>query len=145
MSVGSRIKEARIACGFTQEKLAELLSISKGTIGNYESDTAYPRTEILYRLCSVLNCDANFIYQDDITVTSNFPIAYPEIEFLKKYRSLDDHGMRIVNLVLNEEVSRISSESTSTMAEQADIARDRYGSALKSSSLEYPSDLKEAE
>ena len=134
MSVGSRIKEARIAIGLTQEKLAELLSISKGTIGNYESDVSYPRTEILYRLCSILHCDANFIYQDNIDTTANFQIAYPELEFLKKYRSLDDHGMRIVNLVLNEEAARMAA-IPSTMEDQAEIARERYGGATVTDAL----------
>lgn len=107
MSVGSRIKEARVALGYTQEQLAEILSVSKGAIGNYENDTAYPRTEILYRLCAALHCDANYIYQDDMDVVTTFPVAYPERDFLKKYRALDEYGKEIVDVILDMETARI--------------------------------------
>ena len=135
-----------MSCGLTQEKLADLLSVSKGTVGNYEIDAAYPRTEIMFRLCSILHCDANFIYQDVISFAANSYIVSSDVEILEKYHSLDSHGKRMIDLVLKEEAARMAAGSSSfSMAEQSEIARDRYGSALKSSSLEYPSDLKEAE
>lgn len=138
MSVGTRIKEARVALGYTQEHLAETLSVSKGTIGNYENDTAYPRTEILYRLCAALHCDANYIYQDDMDAVTSFPVAFPERDMLKKYRALDDHGRTMVDYVLNAETARIEKygplESNETSGkpmsdeEAIALASERYGS-----------------
>ena len=106
MSVGSRIKEARIRAGITQEQLASELKISKGAVGNYENDTNYPKTEIIFHLCRILNCDPNYIYQDDIKVSSEFKIAIPEQHLLKKYRSLDDHGKTLVDTLLDMEDTR---------------------------------------
>ena len=38
MSIGSRIKERREELGITQIQLAEQLGLTKGAIGNYETD-----------------------------------------------------------------------------------------------------------
>lgn len=126
MSVGSRIRDARIANELTQEQLASLLSISKGAIGNYENDTSYPRAEILRRLCSVLHCDANYIYQDDIKAVADFPVAFPERDLLMKYRSLDEHGRRVVDLLLNEEFSRVAASPAAAASEEEAADEEVY-------------------
>ena len=40
--------------------------MSKGAIGNYESDYSSPKDEILYKLMAALSVDANYIFQDGI-------------------------------------------------------------------------------
>lgn len=71
MSIGSRIKEARIKNGMTQEELANNIGITKGAIANYENGVSSPKVEILFRLFSALNCDANYLYQDDMNIMVN--------------------------------------------------------------------------
>lgn len=115
MSVGSRIKEARIRAGITQEQLAAQLNVSKGAVGNYENDTNYPKTEIIFELCRLLNCDANYLYQDDIKAASAFRIAFPEQQLLKEYRTLDDHGKTVVDSVLKLEYERCKAAENITV------------------------------
>ena len=114
MSIGSRIKEARVRIGITQEQLANLINVSKGAIGNYENDTNYPKTEVIFDLCRVLKCDANYLYQDDVASVSDFCVSYPEQGFLRKYRSLDEHGKATVDAVLVLEYKRCQSELENT-------------------------------
>ena len=64
MSIGDRIKQRRKELKLTQPKLAEIVGVSKGTIGNYESNLCSPNEKILFKLFSALECDANFLYQD---------------------------------------------------------------------------------
>lgn len=130
MSVGSRIKEARLQAGITQEQLASALHISKGAIGNYENDTNYPKTEMIFELCRILKCDPNYIYQDDVKVSSHFRASIPEQRILKKYRALDEHGMKVVEFILNEEYSRCTEpESVRTNpAQNAMVEYRRYTS-----------------
>ena len=111
MSLGSRIKEARQQLGITQEQLAGLIGVSKGAIGNYESETAYPKTEILYKLFEALHCDANYLYQDDMKAMREFRVTLPEQKMLKMYRSLDEHGKDLIDTILEKEISRCTSES----------------------------------
>lgn len=89
MSIGSRIKEARERAGLSQVELSEILSVSKGTIGNYESDTSSPKDTILFRLCKVLKVDPNFIFQDEMgTIESAPAMSVVESHLIKKYRTL---------------------------------------------------------
>ena len=64
MSIGQRLKEARIAKQMTQEDLAKAAGVTKGAIGNYETGVSSPKDSILIRLMEILQIDANFIYQD---------------------------------------------------------------------------------
>lgn len=106
MSIGSRIKERRTELGLTQPALAELLGVSKGAVGNYECDLSAPNEKILIKLFEILKCDANFLYQDNI---SNFKapiVSESEIRQIKKYRTLDGHGKDVVDTILEKEYAR---------------------------------------
>lgn len=127
MSVGSRIKEARQQLGLTQEQLAALVGVSKGAIGNYESETAYPKNEILYKLFEALQCDANYLYQDDMKAMREFNVSLPEQRFIKKYRSLDAYGKDLVDTVLDKEAQRCA-DVFSRLAPPRGITLRRYTS-----------------
>lgn len=64
MSIGSRIKEARTRLGLTQVELAKLIGVSKGSVGNYESEVSNPKEPTLWKLMEVLDVDANYLFQD---------------------------------------------------------------------------------
>ena len=42
MEIGSKIKNARIEAGYTQERAAEDLSVSRQTISNWENEKSSP-------------------------------------------------------------------------------------------------------
>ncbi|MCM1055361.1 MAG: helix-turn-helix domain-containing protein [Bacteroides sp.] len=111
MSIGDRIKQRRKELKLTQPQLAETVGVSKGTIGNYESGLCSPNEKVLFKLFSALKCDANFLYQDNIAEKEKGKrITAKEAEMINKYRRLDDHGTRVVDLVLEEEYSRSAVE-----------------------------------
>lgn len=116
MSFGSRLKEKRESLNITQPQLAEMLGVSKGAIGNWETDVNSPRATLLYDLFDILHCDANYLFQDEMRDLKYKDKATPE-EFeniIKKYRDLDDHGRKMVDFTLEEEYKRSKS-----LAEQA--------------------------
>lgn len=108
MSFGTRLKARREQLGITQPQLAELLGVSKGAIGNYETDANSPKATILFKVFDVLKCDANYLFQDEMKELSAEDRATPyEMENLvKKYRALDEHGKRTVNYILEQETVR---------------------------------------
>lgn len=112
MSFGSRLKERREALNITQPQLAEMLGVSKGAIGNWETDVNSPRATLLYNLFDILHCDANYLFQDEMKDLKYKDKATPE-EFetiIKKYRDLDPHGRKMVDFTLNEEYKRVQNE-----------------------------------
>lgn len=108
MSFGSRLKEKRESLNITQPQLAEMLGVSKGAIGNWETDVNSPRATLLYDLFDILHCDANYLFQDEMRDLKYKDQATPE-EFeniIKKYRDLDDHGREMVDFTLEKEYER---------------------------------------
>ena len=59
--ISNRLKEFRKDNNLTQEKLAKLLNVVKGTIGNYESSRALIATPFLYTICKKYNISADYI------------------------------------------------------------------------------------
>ena len=90
MSIGQRLKEARLARNMKQEELAAAVGVSKGAIGNYETEVSSPKETILIRLMEVLNVDANYLYQDYMNEQSQ--LHDDELILLTLYRGADDRA-----------------------------------------------------
>ena len=67
MSFGSRIKEARINKKLTQEALGKLIGVAKSTITGYEKGTSHPDEGKIIALMNVLDVDANYLWQDEMS------------------------------------------------------------------------------
>ena len=70
MPFGKRLKEARLNKKMTQEELAKAVGVTKGAIGNYESEVSSPKEQILIELMKILEIDANYLYQDYVNTKS---------------------------------------------------------------------------
>ena len=90
MSIGQRLKEARRALKMTQEELASAVGISKGAIGNYETEVSSPNEPILIKLMEVLHVDANYLYQDYMSKQDS--ISEEEYRLISAYRAADDRA-----------------------------------------------------
>lgn len=64
MSIGSRLKDARVRCGLKQGELAKAVGVTASAIGNYETGVSSPKEPVLIKLMQVLGIDANYLYQD---------------------------------------------------------------------------------
>lgn len=108
MSFGSRLKERREALGLKQSELGQQLGITGSAIGNYETGVSSPKADILYKVFDVLGCDANFLFQDEMREIQNASLSPAEIQHVKKYRALDEHGKRVVDYLIDAEAERLT-------------------------------------
>ena len=116
MSIGKRLKEARILRGMTQEDLAKAAGVTKGAIGNYETEVSSPKEQILIRLMEILKIDANFLYQDYISQGDD---DQARLEALHKNPRLG---------LLFDRTRKMTSEDVETMlAVAASILKERDG------------------
>ena len=92
MSIGTRIKERREELGITQVELATRLGVSKGAVGNYETDANSPKASIMYKIFDILQCDANFLYQDEVGVQDSIVPPSDERKLITLYRKLNNEG-----------------------------------------------------
>lgn len=90
MTIGQRLKEARIQRKMTQPDLAKAVGVSKGAIGNYETDVSSPKETILIKLMEVLQIDANYLYQDYISI--DVQITADENNLLELYRGANEQA-----------------------------------------------------
>ena len=58
---GKRLKELRKANGYTIEQFADMVGISKSTLGYYENGKRMPDIEILARIADTLNVNADYL------------------------------------------------------------------------------------
>ena len=91
MSFGSRLRQRREQLGMTQQQLADALGITRAAIGNYEQEVSSPKADILYGVFDVLKCDANFLFQDEMSELSAQPVTHP---LLQLYDSMNPQGQQ---------------------------------------------------
>lgn len=111
MSLNDRIKEARLNKGLTQEQLGKLIGVAKTTVAGYEKNRE-PDASTIGSIIDVLNVDANFLFQDEMRELQCNSFSIPEIGIIKKYRSLNDSGKEMVNMVLDKEYERSKAQTT---------------------------------
>ena len=92
MSIGSRMKMRREELGITQTQLAEKIGVTKGAIGNYETDANSPKASMMYKIFEALQCDANYLYQDDMFDAASVMLPEDEREMLRLYKQLNQEG-----------------------------------------------------
>ena len=108
MSVGSRIRELREDKELSRAELADKIGVTIGAISNYENEVSSPKEPILFKIMEVLECDANYLFQDSINIpTMKDSFSVLEHNLIKKYRELDAHGKDMVTTVLQKEYDHI--------------------------------------
>lgn len=111
MGIGKRIRDKRAELKISSTELAEKIHVSKQTISGYELERTFPNPEKLSRILQVLQCDANYLYQDFIDVQvlkkEQNGLTDQEFELIRKYRLLNDHGKFVVESIANIEYDRM--------------------------------------
>lgn len=111
MGIGKRIRDRRADLRMSSMELAEQIGVSKQTISGYELERTYPNPEKLSKILQVLQCDANYLYQDfidlEVMKRERNGLTETEFELIRKYRLLNDHGKFVVESIANIEYDRM--------------------------------------
>ena len=109
MSIGSRIRAAREAKELTQSQLAEKVgNIKSSVISMWENDNSRPDLDRLSRLCTALDITADELL--GLKLDMNRP-TLEENERNRKIRVLDEHGLEMVDFVVNKEYARVTAKA----------------------------------
>ena len=81
MSLGERIKEQRKSCGMSQEKLAELVGVSRQAVTKWETDQSAPSTEKLFKLAEIFGTSVDLLIKND---EQNTPTPAEQIYYMYK-------------------------------------------------------------
>lgn len=111
MSIGDRIKEAREHKNLSRSELAEKANVTISAISNYENSISSPKEPVLLKLMDILDIDANFLFQDMVEKKPSVYLTPSESTMIDKYRKLDVISKELVDLVIDKELERITSNS----------------------------------
>lgn len=106
MSIGSRIKEARETKNLSRNNLAQLIGVTPSAIANYENGVSSPKLDLMYKLFDALDCDANYLFQDEMAELHDVVLNAQESTMIHNYRELDAHGREMVDFTLQKEWER---------------------------------------
>lgn len=67
MTFGENLQFLRKHHGMTQEALAEKMDVSRQSVSKWESNSAYPETEAILRLCGLFSCDMDTLLRGDVS------------------------------------------------------------------------------
>lgn len=102
MTFGERLRDARKTKRYTQRQLAELIGAKHNSVSDWENNKNKPDPNTIELICGALDISPNYLLassQNNI----NFIASPSEIEHIKKYRSLNDHGKEVVDFILEKE------------------------------------------
>lgn len=66
MEIGKKLKDARMHSGFTQERVAEEIGVSRQTISNWENEKSYPDIVSVIRLSDLYSISLDELLKGDI-------------------------------------------------------------------------------
>lgn len=65
MSLGGRIKEARLEKGIKQKELAKTLHMTQAAVSAWETGKRVPPYDIIKLIAKTLDCDINYLFEWD--------------------------------------------------------------------------------
>jgi len=65
MTTGEKLALLREKKGITQEKLAEILSVSRQSVSRWETDISFPETDKLIKLSKLFECSIDFLLNEN--------------------------------------------------------------------------------
>ena len=101
-NIGKKIKLARAKTNFTQEKLAEKLSLSTRYISQLERGIAFGSATTIVNLCKALNISSDFLFDDLIGVDDSCFDNFVDDRFLEAYMKLNDYNKSIISTLANQ-------------------------------------------
>ena len=72
MEIGSKIRTARNAAGFTQEKAAEELGVTRQTISNWENNKSYPDIISVVKMSDLYSISLDSLLKEDKDMKSTY-------------------------------------------------------------------------
>lgn len=101
-SIGKKIKLARSKTNYTQEALAEKLSLSPRYISQLERGIAFGSANTIVKLCKALNISSDFLFNDLIEPKSSEFINLIDNKFLENYYQLNEYNRKVINYITND-------------------------------------------
>lgn len=102
--IGAILKDLRNSSNLTQKEVAGILGRKQQIVGHWETGYSQPDANTLFALCEIYGTTVDKAFGFN---KKEFHVSSNDMELLKKYRNLDDHGRESVDIILNRESQRV--------------------------------------
>ena len=99
MTFGEKLQLLRKERGWSQERLAEEIPISRQAVSKWESGAAAPDTENVVRISAIFGVSTDYLLHDDFTGDGDIPAVKRREEELQKARNRET-GMMVLAGIL---------------------------------------------
>jgi len=117
-NIGKKIKLARTQAEYTQEQLAEKLSLSPRYISQLERGIAFGSATTITSICKALNITSDFLFHDLIQKDTPILTDLVSQDFLEDYLKLDNYNKIVINAI-TKELARLQKEEINTFEKKA--------------------------
>lgn len=111
ITVGERIKDARIKKGITQQQLASYIGVAKSTVAGYETNQRSPDLSKISTIAKILDVSSDYLIGVNHLSQSLSPVS---LELARQYDALDERSQAFIRLVMEHELLRVSSSQESS-------------------------------
>ena len=101
-NIGKKIKLARSKADYTQEQLAEKLSLSPRYISQLERGIAFGSATTIIHVCKALNINSDFLFNDLIDNKTPILDTIVDDKFLEDYMKLNDYNKNVISALANQ-------------------------------------------
>ena len=99
MTFGEKLQQLRKGRGWSQERLAEEIPISRQAVSKWERGAAAPDTENVVRLSAIFGVSTDYLLHDDFTGDEDIPAVKRREEELQKARNRDTAMMVLMGIM----------------------------------------------
>ena len=106
-----RIKLLKSQKKITNDRLSEMTGIPLGTLSKIMAGVSdSPKLSNIIAICDALECTLDYIVSGTPENHNNYTLTDGEIAFIENYRTLDEHGRELVEIVAEKESERVAAE-----------------------------------
>lgn len=107
MSFSEKLKQSRNEKHLSQERLAELLDVTRQAISKWEQGVAYPETNKLIALAKVLNISLDWLFETELTNKEKVDIQSPILQGVVSGLEVFSSG---INSFMEQSMSKINNK-----------------------------------
>jgi len=91
LDFSSKLRKARISCGYTQEQVAELINCAPRYLASLESGDNKGSVNVIINLCNLYNLSPNILFEDYLITDASYVPSE-----ICGYNNLNDEHKQIV-------------------------------------------------
>ena len=113
----SKIRDLRLAKGWTQEELGQMLNVQKAAVSKYEKGRVTPSNEVLKKISAIFNVSTDYLLDNKVSSTAPvYHLASEETKLIDGYRHLSNENKRMITSLITTFLSAQKSQIPESIA-----------------------------